>query len=327
MKQQRKPSHPTLVRALKESWPLSRDTRFRIIGDLMKAGLPINEDLHMILKDAVNEEEPEERLVKLLLDYGASPLANQCATLVDATTRAASGCLSLLLKQDVPPRQISTAFSQAFTEANFDNWFTESGLSTAQQLLDKGATGQALSGALVLVMTKSDEGCQELADMFVDSLVAHGVDVDYHGGEPLRLAASRANASWARKLLTLRPCTETLSLGFQHIFDTALSEDEAFELFDMFSDYRDGDICVDVMAPQPGSEPVLVRALSQYPRSTRILESLLDAGYYYDQTTCCRIHPDVDEDEEVTLLTWAVAQPQKKISTAVIDLLLQRGGM
>jgi len=32
------------------------------------------------------------------------------------------------------------------------------------------------------------------------------------------------------------------------------------------------------------------------------------------------------DEEDVTLLTWAIAQPQKRVSTGVIELLLERGG-
>ena len=79
------------------------------------------------------------------------------------------------------------------------------------------------------------------------------------------------------------------------------------------------------MVTLQGSEPVLVRAMKQYPRSPMILSTLLEAGYYHDQLTTYTLHPDVGE-EEVTLLSWAIAQPQKRVSKAVIELLIERGG-
>ncbi|KAM0462020.1 hypothetical protein ACHAO4_001211 [Trichoderma viride] len=320
---QKKASPPTLIRALKACWTLNRDTRYLIIEDLMKAGLPIAEDLHITLNDAVNEENSEDRLVKLLLDYGASPLANGCKTLVDAAEKALSSSLALLLEIDIPQYDIDMAFSNSFKAENFDAWFTQSGLETANMLLDKGATGDALSEALVQVMKSS--GNPELTDQFFNVLTAHDPDVNYQQGEPLRLAASQANIDWTHRLLACHPSTETLTFAFHCIFDTELTQDFVLELFQMFADYHEGDVRVDVMATRAGHMPVLGRAISQYPRSSTILTTLLDAGYYYDQSMLYKLHPEIEEEEEMTLLSWAIAQPQKKVSTALIQILVERG--
>lgn len=279
----------------------------------------------MVLNDAVNEEDPEERLVRLLLHSGASATANSCKSLVDAVQNMASPCLSLMLQRDTAQKDINQAFNGAFTTETFNKWFTPRGLETAQLLLDKGASGDALSNSLLLVMQNSTPPTSGLADQFVEVLVSHGADVNYNRGQPLRQAASVANVEWTRKLLGRKPTSETLSLAFQCIFDTALSQEEVLGLFKLFAEYRDGDAQIDVMVTLQGSEPVLVRAMKQYPRSPMILSTLLDAGYYYDQLTTYVLHSDVG-DEEVTLLSWAIAQPQKRVSTAVLELLIKRGG-
>ncbi|EGX88739.1 multiple ankyrin repeats single kh domain protein, putative [Cordyceps militaris CM01] len=323
-KSQKSPSQPTLVRALKASWNLNRDTRYAIAEDLFKAGLQPCEDLHMALNNAVNEEDPEERLVRLLLTNGASATSNSCKSLVDAVQNMASSCLSLMLQRDIAQKDINQAFNGAFTTETFKNWFSSSGLETAQLLLDKGASGDALSNSLLLVMQNSTAETSDLAHRFVDILVSHGADVNYNHGQPLQQAASVANIEWTRKLLGCKPTSETLSLAFQCIFDTALSQEEVLGLFKLFAEYRDGDAQIDVMVTLQGSEPVLVRAIKQYPRSSMILSTLLDAGYYHDQLTTCTLHTDVEE-EEVTLLSWAISQPQKRVSTSVIELLVERG--
>ncbi|KAK7418953.1 hypothetical protein QQX98_003656 [Neonectria punicea] len=322
---QKKASAPTLLRALKACWKLSQGTRFKIIEDLMKAGMPATEDVHIALSKAVTEEDPDEQLIKLLLDCGASPLTNGCQTLISATQRASSSVTKLLLSREIPEDDINHIFSQGFTAENLQTWFTPDGLEVAQMLLDKGATVDALSGSLVLAIQHSDEDTAALTDQFVDLFVAHGADVDFMDGEPLKQAASKANVSWTQKLLACHPSAQTLALGFDHIFDSAMSEDEALELFKIFTEYQEGDVQMDFTARNPGSEPVLVRAISQYPRSRTVLEALLNAGYYHDQTTFYRVHPNLEESEEVTLLVWAIAQPQKRISTALIELLIERG--
>lgn len=314
---------------LKACWGLERECRLRIVADLSKSGLEPTDELHKALNDAVNEEDPDERLVRLLLEMGASPTANDCKTLVDAAQKPAPACLAALLERSMSKEDVHRAFNQSFSADAFETWFTEAGLETARMLLDKGAAGDAISSALVLVMKRSTPETRGLADGFFDLLVAHGPDVDSNGGEPLQQAASRADAPWTRKLLECRPSAATLSRAFQCIFDTALSQDGVLDLFKMFADYHEGDVRIDVLVGNQGPEPVLVRAINQYPRSTTILATLLDAGFYHDQATTCRVDADADEEEgeeEVTLLTWAIAQPQKRVSTSVIELLVQRGG-
>lgn len=325
-KRQKKVSPPTLILALKTSWKLNPDTRFRIIGDLIKAGLPVCEDLHIALNDAVSEEDPESRLIKLLLDHGASPTSNGCKTLIDASHRASGESLGLLLKRDIPSGDLQHVFSQAFAAENVATWFTPRGLEVARSFVEKGVRGTAVSSPLVQVMETNDTADSDLRSQFVDLLLSANPDVNYNRGQPLQLAASKANVAWTSKLLQGHPSVETLSFAFQHIFDTVLSEDDALNLFKLFADYEDGENRIDVTMQKPGTEPILVRAMRQYPRKANILETLLNAGCYHDQMTSYQYHEDLDEPEEMTLLTWAIAQPQKRISPALIEILLDRGG-
>ncbi|KAM5363959.1 hypothetical protein ACJZ2D_011749 [Fusarium nematophilum] len=322
---QKKASPPTLIRALKACWKLSSDTRFHVVQDLMKAGMPAIDEVHIALSKAVGEEEPDERLIKLLLDSGASPLTNSCYAIVQAVQGVKASALELLLDREISEADINQAFSTGFSTEKFETWFSMGGLEVARTLLEKGATGDALSGALVMVMKDSTDETEALADRFVELFVAHGADVDFGNGEPLVYAASKANALWTEKLLACRPSAQTLALAFERLFDTARSSDEVLRLFELFSGYRDGEVGLDVMARSPGSEPILIKAISQYPRSTELLQTLLDAGFYYDQTTAYRIHESIEEPEEATVLIWAIAQPQKKVSSALIKLLIERG--
>ncbi|KAG5941176.1 hypothetical protein E4U60_000158 [Claviceps pazoutovae] len=295
------------------------------MSDLLKAGLDTTEDLHKALNEAVNEDDPEERLVQLLLDHGASPTASGCKTLFDAVVNFAPSLLARILEKEFPQEDIDGAFKHVFAADTFDRWFTESGFQTGSMLLDKGVRGDSISGALVLVMKRSTSKTRDFGNRFVKLFVSHHADVNYNHGEPLREAASNADVSWTRELLQYRPTVETLSLAFQCIFDTALSQDEVLDLLGLFTEYRDGDVRVDVMSVQQGRDPLLVRAISQYPRSVAIAETLLDAGLYHDQATKYKIHYDVEDAEEMTLLSWAMAQPQKRVSNSVIELLLARG--
>ena len=189
--------------------------------------------------------------------------------------------------------------------------------------IEKGVCGSAVSGPLTTAMRAQGQGHNGLATRFVDLLMSASPDVNYNQGELLQFAASKANVAWTTKLMEGHPSVETLSYAFQHIFDSAISEDEALQLFKLFAEHETR---IDVTAQQPGVEPILVRAMYQYPRKATILETLLNAGFYYDQMTMYRLHPIIEEPEEMTLLTWALAQPQKRISPSLIEVLLDRGG-
>ncbi|KAM5342881.1 hypothetical protein ACJ41O_013847 [Fusarium nematophilum] len=188
---QKKASPPTLIRALKACWKLSSDTRFHVVQNLMKAGMPAIDEVHIALSKAVGEEEPDERLIKLLLDSGASPLTNSCYAIVQAVQGVKASTLELLLDREISEADINQAFSTGFSIDKFKTWFSLEGLEVARILLEKGATGDALSGALVMAMKDSTDETEALADQFVELFVAHGADVDFGNGEPLVYAASK----------------------------------------------------------------------------------------------------------------------------------------
>ncbi|RCI09701.1 hypothetical protein L249_3974 [Ophiocordyceps polyrhachis-furcata BCC 54312] len=323
---QKQVSQHTLLRALGACWSLQRESRYHIACSLFKAGLRPSKYLDKALNDAVNEEDAEERLVKLLLENGASASVHECKSLKDAAKSMTTSTLALILETDLPEQSVEEAFSEAFSADGFDNWFTDAGLGTARLLLNKVANAQALSRALILVMKNSFVESRALADSFFDLLVAHQPDIDYNGGQVLQQAASKADQAWTERLLGYHPSADTLSSAFQCIFDTETSQEIVLDLFKMFTEYRDGEVELDVAAGPQGYEPMVKRAISQYPRSTVVLETLLNAGFYHDQATKCLIYPEIEEDEEATLLLWAIAQPQKRVSTAVIKMLIERGG-
>jgi hypothetical protein len=311
---------------LEACWQLSRDHRFTVVYALFEAGLPISPEVHEMLNKAVTEEDPEERLIELLIRRGASPAHNSCKTLVDATRTVSGPIVMLLLEGDISPENASLVFTQSLTKDNVKAWFSEAGYRVAKQLLLKGASGAGPSAALAFVIGVCTPDTIILGDRFVELLLEYNADVDYNRGQALRVAASRANIMLVRRLLGKKPAAESLSLALNHVFDRPLSEAEALELIALFTDYADGENRLDVMISDTDSAPVLFLALSQHPRSVAIVRTLLDAGYYYDQVTICKILPDMEE-EAATLLLWALLQPQKKISSGVIELLIETGGL
>lgn len=235
--------------------------------------------------------------------------------------------LAMMLESKILGEDLNLAIREGFTKDNSAQWFTETGFSILHSFLQKGAHGDGLSSVLTQVvdmpLSESDDSVS-LANGFVDILLDHKVDVNYDNGMLLQSAAAALNAFLVNRLLEKKPNTESISRAFYRIFDNPTSEDEALELITMFTDYADGETRLDVMYTPPESMPLLFLAISQYPRSIRITKALLDAGYYYDQMMPCKVMEDVDE-EPVTLMMWALHQEQKKVSSGIIQMLIETG--
>ncbi|KAK3390185.1 hypothetical protein B0H63DRAFT_107989 [Podospora didyma] len=320
---QKRPSAATMLRALKASRKLSRDPRYQVIEWLFEAGLPPSEEIDIALNRAV-KDEPDLRLVQLLLRHGASPLANACETLTDASQLLLVDILAVLLESEIPERDVSWAFRQAFTPETATTWLSEQGFQVAKMLLDKGAQGESLTMALSFAIDSYGSENDSVARQFCCLLLRAKVDVNFQQGLVLQKAAKIADSELIHQVLEQRPNSLAVSMAFPYIFDSDLLEDETLQLMLMFTEYHHGEERLDTLFAHPQSEPVVFRALDKFPRSVRILEALLDAGFYHDQATSIRVLDDLEENETVTLLFWALLQPQKRISSNVILLLIER---
>ncbi|KAJ1333109.1 serine/threonine-protein phosphatase 6 regulatory ankyrin repeat subunit A [Microdochium nivale] len=324
---QKKPSSHTLVRALDAGWHLNPKTRLTVVTWIFQAGKPVPSSVHAALGRAVNEEEPDAELIRVLVNNRASPVFNECKTLIDAARKLPLPAFASLMEAKVSDDDASRAFGSpdVFGAGNVESWLTERGYGVAKLLLEHGAKGPEVNDVLAACVRARDQTSAEMVLKFMDILLQAGADVNYNNGEVLRLAALSGDADILRRLLQEKPSSETLTWAFPNVFDAKVGEDEVGELVSLFTEYSDGNHQLDVMSVPPGSLPVLYRALSQFPRSTKVLSALLDAGYYHEQMTNYQVLPGVDEEEPVTLLMWALLQPQKKIASAVLDLLIERG--
>ncbi|KAL2267029.1 hypothetical protein VTJ83DRAFT_4306 [Remersonia thermophila] len=322
--QQKKPALTTLLRALKASRRLGRDERYQVISWLFEAGLPSCEEIAIALHRAV-KEEPDPRLVQLLLAHGASPLTNGCETLIDAAQGLQLEILTLLLATNVPEKDISWTFQQAFTPEAADAWLSERGFQVAKMLLDRGAQGEGLALALGAAIDFYGTEKDGLARRFVAALLNAGADVNGQDGLVVQMAAQKADSELIQQILARKPNSHSTSMAFPYIFDAGLAEAEVLVLMELFLECQEGEERLDVMFNHPRLEPVIFHAADTYPRSVSVLEALLNAGYYHDQVTKARVLDEIEEPEDVNLLMWMLLQPQKRVSSAVIELLVDRG--
>ncbi|CAK7199715.1 hypothetical protein SEUCBS139899_002398 [Sporothrix eucalyptigena] len=322
------PSQDTLISSLKSTWRLDDgDKRYQIIQWLFAAGLQLTEAVHVALNKAVKEKHPNLGLVQLLLEHGASPLADGCQTLVNAACQFHTSVLELCVTlSKISQADLSYALQEALNPARVNAWLSQQGHDTAKLLLGQGAQSTHLGQDLVLCVKNCDGYNNGVARQFVELFVKYGADINVDNGASLQTAAKMGDVPLVQKLLTLAPEVDIAAMSFPHIFESGASENTVLQLIDIFHDYRVNDECgIDVMYKDPDSDPVLFVALSRYPRSVRILEALLGVGFYYDQMIRLRVTPDMEEIESVSLLFWALFQPQSMISNGVIELLIENG--
>lgn len=323
--EQRKPSPKTLVRALRASSKLSGALRYQVVKWLFAAGLPVTNDVHIALAESVTAEELDAGLVRLLLDNGASPTENGCKCLIDAARRLDVSILDLLLRGDISQEDASWTFSHTFIPTTAERWFSEAGFQVAQRLVEKGAEGDGLSNALGVALDHLGTATDSMAQKFVGLLIQYNANINSGQGQALVKAAKTGNAPLIEQMLQQRPDADTLSMAFPYILNRGMPEEEAMELIALFTNYRDGETRLDPMFQHPESEPIIFKALLLYPRSTKIIQMLLEAGYYHDQITTAKVLDEIEQEEQVNLLTWCLLQPQKRVSSGVIAMLIDQG--
>ncbi|KAB5577900.1 hypothetical protein GE09DRAFT_1087735 [Coniochaeta sp. 2T2.1] len=323
---QKRPSRQTVGKALKASWMLSKGPRYTVIGWVFGAGHVLSEDdVNVMLVKAV-KNEPDLRLVRLLLANGARPTDNGCAALVEAAQGLLVDVLEVFLEGGVDAKDLAWTFGQVFAPATKDVWLSDQGFEVARVLLVKGAGGQGVATALSTAIDAYGSERDVIARRLVELLTSYEVDVDHDDGLMLQNAAKRGDSDLVRQLLKRKPTTRTVSMAFSHIFQSGIEEDELLALVDLFVEYHDGEERLDVMFAHPECQPVLFQALTMFPRSVKVMEALLNAGFYHDPMTMGRVMPEhIEEEEQLGLLIWALLQPQKRVSDSVIELLISRG--
>ncbi|KAK4228853.1 Serine/threonine-protein phosphatase [Podospora fimiseda] len=320
----------TLLRALKGSKSLDPSTRHTVLEWFFEAGLEAGEEVNLALIKAVKDEDL--RLVKLLLDHGASPSSNGCEAVIDAVQKGLVEVVGMFLVHCTEEKDVSWIFGQSFTADRKEEWATEKGLEVAKMLLARGARGENVGRALGVLLDMDDN---EVAGGFIKMILSRGrerVEVD---GDVVSKTVRKGDEQLIRGVLGCKPDTMAVSMGFGWLFDenNGMDEDETIMFVKMFTEYEWEGERLDVMFTHPEFRdlPVVFRALRKFPRSAKLLEMLLDAGYYHDQTVRITV-PRSDEIlgeevemEEVSLLFWALLQPQKRVSSTVIEMLIDRG--
>ncbi|KAL1606732.1 hypothetical protein SLS60_004139 [Paraconiothyrium brasiliense] len=288
----------------------------------------------------------ESAIAQLLLQHGASINYNGGAAFVASAATGNSLLVKLLLTGRDSPWQptVTSAFQSLFDPANLrrlnpaapsrtsvgnivvalrqeaphthsaDNERSSGDyVEVAEQLLNLGVDQNAVDLALRAVL--DPENGLHATESIVDRLLNHRADVNAANGVCFVFAARRNSTLFAR-LLEFRPNFTAL---LPSLISSGLDEGILLELIEAC--FSHGCTADDLDLSHPTS---LILAVQKYPRSEALIQKLLNHGCNPEASLSGVIDTKVGE-EAIPALLWALAQPQKRVSSSVIITLLQAG--
>ncbi|OAX80957.1 hypothetical protein ACJ72_04705 [Emergomyces africanus] len=311
-----------LEMAFNSSWGLQGAERYQYTSKILQAGYD-GPQIHTALTETVQEHPCDTETLKLLLKHGASVHHSNNLPLLHAAMSMDVATLKLLMEAISDRRAVNDIFSHMISAGN--TWLSAPGLLVMQQLLENGASGEVIDSALAVSV--ENFGIIPEATDYVDLFLRFGANADYEDGRALKLAVGKSSPVLVRRLLDSLQSTTNLLTAFSTVMTSNLPEDSTLELIEIFTQIPGGipDLNRHMYdADGLQQEPVTFAALRQWPRGTNILEALLKADILVDQTIPYIIESK-EGYEQVSLLLWALLQPQQKISPYVIDCLLRNG--
>jgi hypothetical protein len=316
-----KPSENVMKRAYRSSLGLPRDQRFLVIERILDAGKAIDKHVTSTLFKATLEIPADHKLVQLLLDHQVFDLGESMAHAADVLDL---DTLALLANSPKAEPFLSPVFKDVM--ATGKPWQSRENLAVIELLLEKGAVGDAVGDAFVDVVERYESGADSLVSDFLDLLLRFKADVNYQRGLALQHAALKGNVSLIEKLVP-GATADSKAMAIYYLFRSSSSDEASIlRMIAAFTNAIDENrLDVDFKHPDPGLEPVLFMALEQFPRKTQVLKALLDTGFSPNQWKLARDCEDLEE-EPITVLCWALSQPEKRISSANIELLIEAGG-
>jgi len=257
-------------------------------------------------------------ILQLLLDQGASVKHDNGKAFTLAVAAGNSSLVKALLngKDSPAPATITTAFGSLFND--FDDrqqiWHRHSNsvVEIADELLRRGVDGNAINCALRNVLDPR-YGDNQIGPT-MDLLLKYNADVNTANGACFVSAARRGDQTMFTKLLAHQPVYSTV---VPSLIDSEIDEKSLFKLLEsMFSHGCTSD---DLDRSHP---PSLILIIQKYPRGSDLVKLLLEHGCNPDASIPGIVDTTAGE-ESLTALLWALAQPQKLVSTAVITALIQ----
>ena len=316
-------SQSVLQRAYCSTSSLQKDHRLQAIDMLLTAGKAIDKHISKTLIIATEETPADRNLVKLLLKHD---VFDEGQSLIHAAKTLDLRTLTLLLNSSKASQYLSTAFKEVVKIGNI--WNSETGYAVVELMLKRGASGDAVGEALYHVAEKCLPGSESLSTKFLEILLQYGGDVNYQHGLSLQRATMQANFPLVYKLLP-HANPESKAMALPYLFTCTDDKAIVLETIRAFVEScHDGGQTLDVGFTHPDTslEPVIFTALDRFPRDTEILKALLNMGYPPHQWKLYSSTGAESELEPWPVLSWAINQPQKKVSSKCIEMLIDGKG-
>ncbi|KAH8747777.1 hypothetical protein F5882DRAFT_491051 [Hyaloscypha sp. PMI_1271] len=223
---------------------------------------------------------------------------------------------------------LGTTFNIVLDSIPLGSNFCDDDLWRLHCLLEWGASGESVHLALCLALYARIEGVGPKPDGFIQTLVNAELDVNCEEGEILRTAADCGNIEILGQLLA-RASPGTKLFAFAVAILARNDESVLLASIDQFKPSKTEPL-VGEEVPD-GYFPHLFVCLQLYPKSRKLVDSLLKAGCSVDAEIEYYPSEEYSDDiDSVTPLIFALCQSghieaDKQIGSDVIDLLIEKG--
>jgi ankyrin repeat protein len=290
-----------------------------ILDALLKMGVPqdaLDQALAAETRQAVTTNDTTS--TKLLLGQGASVSHNDGEALSVAVASGNSSLMALILSGRHQPSRsnITRSFRTLFTDDKLVlEGDKESIGEMAQELLARGVEQSAIDAALRLVLSNEHS---KYTEPWIDLLLQYHADVNTADGACFVFAAQKHSHIIFDKLMCHNP---KFNVVVPALLSSKLQDEVVVSAVQSCLDHG----CVlEQLGVGSQRPPILITAMTVYPRNSALITLLLHNGLDPEITIPTVLHSS-SGPEAAPALVWALAQPQKRISDSVISALLEAG--
>jgi hypothetical protein len=229
------------------------------------------------LDGLVQDRRPDMQTIGVLLSFHALVNYENYRPLVTAGKAFNKTLLTLLLEHSKDATAPSVAFDALMKAEAF--WGKRDAFGILTLLLENGAEGIAVDDALIKAVMDTQPGARH----FEVTLLQHGANIDHKDGEALQIATGRGEAASVRRMLQMKPASESVSMAFPYAYISKHPEANALAIIDSFVELSAEELYPDFVHPEIPEPPVFL-CVRHYPNNLKILELTLNTGFHIDQT-------------------------------------------
>lgn len=291
-----------------------------ILSALLKLGVPqdsLDQALVTETRQAITTNDTTS--TKLLLGQGASVSHNDGEALSVAVASGNSSLMVLLLSGHHQPSRssVTRSFRTLFSNDKLSLDGSKENIGEmAKELLVHGVEQSAIDAALRSVLGSDYDS--KYTDSWVDLLLQSHADVNTVEGSCFVFATQKHSHTIFDKLMHHNP---NFNIVVPALLSSKLQDEVVVAAIQSCFDHG---CTLEEVGIGYNKPPILITAMTVYPRNSALLTLLLTNGLDAEITIPMVLHSS-SGPEPVPALLWALAQPQKRISDAVISALLEAG--